>query len=707
MSMHPSPKPAGPALETGTPIPPSGSILGHPGGLFLLFIVEMWERFSYYGMRALLVLYLVTVIAAPDLKPGVYNAMLQLKYRAEVAEQDRVGHTADEVDKQFPWSMQHYPIQVVAGNDAPAPSKPFGDMNGSVVVEPSNPVTITKDGGAWSGAPFTYTIRNSSSEPVEFSLSELWPTEEDGAGNSGHDVVITTEDVTEATESLKKGDISQQTFDRRNTGSSGVVAGVIKPGESRLVRVDIRTENGGRGWKSEWANTLYGWYTGMAYLIPILGGLVADRFLGTHRSMLVGGLIIAMGHIVLAVSGIGDWANDAIGLSIFVFGLSLIVMGTGHFKPCVSVMVGQLYRPGDGRRDGGFSIFYMGINLGAFICAFVCGTLGETVGWHWGFGSAAVGMILGLITYLIGRPKLLKGVGMPPEGASSAAPVAFGFLSIAISACVAWLFHVGTLGKVDGLVNLAFGSTLGVSIIAAVILAVIGWFVAIQRPGERGPVLSIFVFILFNVFFWMAFEQAGSSLNLFAEQKTDRTMAGWTMPTTWFQSINPLLIILLAPVFGAIWSALGRRRLNPSQSLKISLGLSLLGIGYLFMVWAGVLTAQGGKVGIYFLVATYFFHTLGELCLSPTGLSYVTKVAPVRFMSLLMGVWFLSSFVAGVAGGKVAALVERIEKGEIQLPWKLGGQADFYMLFVVSSFAGAVLILVLWPVMKRVAPERD
>jgi proton-dependent oligopeptide transporter, POT family len=689
--------------STPAPSDDSKTVLGHPGGLFLLFVVEMWERFSYYGMRALLVLYLVTIIAAPELKPGIYTTPIEIKHRAPVTEAQRQGLTTEQIDNAYPWSKQVHPIRVMVeqpSSAAPDVVTATGDVNSGLKVESSAPPVVGVSGEQFVGAPFVYTVTNTTGGDLEFTLEVAWPTDQP--------VVVTTENISEAKAQLAKDEITQEDFNRRNRGSTAPITGDLKAGESREIRVDVRTSNGGRGWKNQWASTLYGWYTGMAYLLPILGGLIADRFLGTHRSMVVGGLIIALGHIVLAISGMGDWAQNSMGMSIFVFGLVLIVMGTGHFKPCVSVMVGQLYRPGDPRRDGGFSIFYMGINLGAFICAFICGTLGEKVGWHWGFGSAAVGMILGLIIYLIGRPKLLAGIGLPPAGAANTAPV-FGLLSIVLAAGVAWLFHAGTLGKIDGMVNDFFGNGWLVAAFIAAIVVTIGWFVMIQQPGEKGPVFAIFVFILFNVFFWMAFEQAGSSLNLFAEQRTDRTVGSWEMPTTWFQSINPLLIILLAPVFGMIWSGLGKRRMNPSQGMKIALGLALLGVGYLFMVWAGFEVRGGAKAAVYLLVATYFFHTLGELCLSPTGLSYVTKTAPVRFMSLLMGVWFLSSFVAGVAGGKVAALVDRIDKGEILLPWStlgMGGQADFYMLFVVSSFAGALVIFMLTPLMKRLAPEK-
>ena len=464
--------------------------------------------------------------------------------------------------------------------------------------------------------------------------------------------------------------------------------------------------NPGRGWSKPEAYTLYGWYTGLAYLFPIVGGLVADRLIGTHRSMLVGGLLIALGHVVLAVSGAGDLAHDHLGMSVFIAGLALIVLGTGHFKPSVSVMVGQLYPPGDPRRDGAFTIFYMGINLGAFLCAFVCGTLGERVGWHWGFGSAAVGMVAGLLLYLALRPRYLAHVGLPPEGVgsvrSTSASAAFVAGNVALAAAFGAAYHAGWLDRIAAVFSLPV-----VAAIAAVILGLVAWFVAIQRPEDRGPTASIFLFMFFNVFFWLAFEQAGSSINVFTEQNTDRRLLGGEVPATWFQSVNAGLIFILAPLFAAAWTWLGRRRLDPSQPLKIALGLVFLGVGYLFMVWAGLAARDGGKASMLLVLATYFWHTVGELCVSPTGLSYVTKAAPARFVSLLMGVWFISSFVANLTGGLVAAKVEMIERGEIALPWRFGGQTDLFFLFVVTSLGTAAVVFLLAPLLKRLVNDRD
>ena len=461
--------------------------------------------------------------------------------------------------------------------------------------------------------------------------------------------------------------------------------------------------NPGRGWSRGDASLLYGWYTGLAYLTPIVGGWIADRLLGTHRSMIVGGLVIALGHTVLAVSGIGGLAANALGMSIFVFGLALIVIGTGHFKPCVSVMVGQLYGEDDARRDGAFTIFYMGINLGAFLAAFVCGTLGEKVGWHWGFGAAAVGMLAGLALYTSLRARLLGDIGAPPPGRQERRQdrsLAVALAGIATAALAAVAYHTGVLATVGGLLA-------GRAVTLVLGAAAVAWtvrFVGRLAPEERGPTITIFVYMLFNAVFWLAFEQAGSSLNLFTDTHTDRHLGTYEVPTTWFQSVNAGLIFLLAPAFAALWSWLGRRGRDPGQAVKIALGLAFLGAGYVFMVLAGrIALAPGAKASVLFILATYFWHTVGELCLSPTGLSYVTKAAPARYVSLLMGIWFVSTFLANLGGGLVASQVEAIERGEIALPWHLGGQADFFMLFVVSSVAAAVLMLLLAPLMRRLA----
>lgn len=586
----------------------SGGRLAQPRGLYLLFIVEMWERFSYYGMRALLVLYLVSIPAVSV----IYNA------------------------------AGNKPITVTTGEE--------------VIVTP-----------AQTGAPIEGTVMGM---------------------DGGALMIDPTKDLSTARVRVESGWAASIT--------------VTKPA------------NPGPGWTNGSATALYGWYTGLVYLLPIIGGLIADRFIGTHRSMIVGGLLIAAGHIVLAASGLPFMGEGNWGMSTFIGGLALIIFGTGHFKPCVSVMVGQLYGPHDPRRDGGFTIFYMGINLGAFICAFVCGTLGETVGWHWGFGSAAVGMVLGLITYTIFREKYLAGIGMPPAGKKNTSALFFlgscviaGLITIAwgLGAFITPFLWLAWLSESDLGWLLPSIALLGVAVFS-------WWLVKTQEPQDRGPVVAILVFILFNTFFWMAFEQAGSTLNLFAEEQTNRDIGAWEMPATWFQSVNPLLILLLSPLFAGIWSRLGARGRDPSQAVKIGMGLLLLGAGYMVIVFGAREAAlSGARVAMFWLMGTYFFHTLGELCLSPTGLSFLTKVAPVKFVSLLMGVWFLSSFAAGVLGGQIGSYVDKISSGEVSLPWyglfRFGGQGDFYFLFVITSVVGGVLCFALAPAMRKLLHGRE
>lgn len=460
--------------------------------------------------------------------------------------------------------------------------------------------------------------------------------------------------------------------------------------------------NPGRGWLKDEANNLMGWYGGMAYLLPILGGLIADKLIGTHRSMVVGGLLIAVGHVVLAVSGMGAWASNQMGLDLFIFGLAVIVVGTGHFKPSVSVMVNQLYPDDDPRREGAFGVFYMGINLGAFLGTTACAYLGEQVGWHYGFGAAAVGMLAGLALYIAVRPKYLPGVGLPRDGQGKSAKL-FAVNGIILAAIVALAFHAGVLRTIDEFVSQPWF----ISVFAVTAVLAVAWFTATQDREDRGPVAAIFIYMLFNTFFWLAFEQAATSINFFTDEKTNRNIGEFLVPTGWFQDINPFLIVLLAPVFGVMWTALERKGRNPSQPVKIGLGLILLGIGYCFTVWAGV-QAQGElKASMVLIAATYCFHTIGELFISPTGLSFVTRTAPKQHVTLLMGMWFISSFMAYVVGGKLAGMTGKIEKGEVPLPWAFGGQADFFFFFVATSIGAGVLILVLAPWLKKLTPKEN
>lgn len=700
-----------PADPTIDPMAGRPTWLGHPRGLFLLFLVEMWERFSYYGMRGLLVLYLISVIGLHQLPAGVYTNELRF---TEVRQSDGGG-------KSEAAARQSLMFHAVVG--AADPTLPTA----SPVGLPSAPSLVV-------------TKLKRIQDPSDPAKSAWVPDDTDAGGpvilkgpvggtpdraTRGFDNTEVRFRVTNPTDAKVRLEIAfardgadPRTFFTVND-DTGVVSADIKPdremqtGEAPYEVVVVpNLHDSGRNWSASSASVLYGWYTGLAYLFPILGGLIADRLIGTHRSMLVGGVLIAIGHTILGVSGFGGLSQSPLGMSLFMAGLGVIVLGTGHFKPCVSVMVGQLYRPGDPRRDGAFTIFYMGINLGAFLCAFVCGTLGETVGWHWGFGSAAVGMLAGLLLYLKGRPSFLTGIGEAPHPGAGSASMLFLVGALAVSGGFAALFHAGAFSLLgQAVATLQQNALLGwliVGVLLGGILAWVGWFVSINRAEDRGPVISIFLFMFFNAFFWVAFEQAGSSLNIFTKQNTDRMIGSFEVPATWFQSVNAGLIFLLAPLFAGLWTALGKRRMNPSQPVKIALGLIFLGLGYVFMVIAGQITVGGAaKAGMIYVLATYFWHTVGELCLSPTGLSYVTKAAPARFVSLLMGIWFVSSFIANLGGGLIAGQVEAIERGERTLPWSFGGKADFFFLFVVFSIGPGLLILVFTPLLKKLIQGRE
>ncbi|MBA3671710.1 MAG: peptide MFS transporter [Gemmatimonadaceae bacterium] len=453
-------------------------------------------------------------------------------------------------------------------------------------------------------------------------------------------------------------------------------------------------------WPRADASLLYGAYTGSVYLTPLLGGWLADRFLGTRRSLVVGGIIIALGHFLLAFGpgavADGGASPDGSAMAIFYLGLVLVVVGTGFFKPNVSTMVGQLYRPGDSRRDAGFTIFYMGINLGAFIAPLACGWLGEKIGWHYGFGAAGIGMLLGLALYLLKRDHFLPGIGLaPPNREDAPLATAAEALASPVPAGGSLIPALGGAG-VGGLLalsaaygNLTLSNILGVLMAAAAGAAISTAFFG-TRGDERRRMIALIIVVVFATFFWLAFEQAGSSMTLFADKNTDRHFGSGTFPASWFQSVQPLSIILLAPVMAWLWNALARRGSEPSTSVKMVFGLALVGAGFLFLVIAGGPADRGVLVSPFWLVAAYVAHSLGELCLSPVGLSYFTKVAPARFTSLMMGVWFLALGAANYLGGFLASKMDVVSS----LP-------RFFMIPVATSFGAALVMLMLVPVLKR------
>jgi POT family proton-dependent oligopeptide transporter len=415
---------------------------------------------------------------------------------------------------------------------------------------------------------------------------------------------------------------------------------------------------GGLGWDAKRAATLYGLYTAGVYFTAIPGGWIADRLLGPRRAVLVGGILIALGHYSIALNL----------LPLFFAGLALIVLGTGLLKPNISSMVGQLYSPEDARRDAGFSIFYMGINLGALIAPFVCGYLGQKIAWHWGFGAAGVGMTLGLVQYVLGGRRLGRAGLMETPPAHAGAIWARVAGVILAASAVLWALW-------DYKDFVILGGT----------AAYFVWMVRQgQTPVERKRIGAVIVLFVFATLFWGAFEQAGSSLNLFADRFTRLTLLGWSFPSSWFQAVNSMFLVALAPVFAWVWIRLGRH--EPSSPTKFVLALIFVGLGFLVVAvaaWVG----KGQPVGPWWLVGVYFFHTLGELSLSPVGMSAVTKLAPTRLVGSMMGVWFLSISLGNFIGGRVASLFETFP-----LPSLFGA------VFLTTIASAVVLALLVRPI---------
>lgn len=430
--------------------------------------------------------------------------------------------------------------------------------------------------------------------------------------------------------------------------------------------------NPGLGWAEPQALKLYAWYTGFVYLTPILGGWAADNWLGQRKAVIIGGLIMAAGQFMLAapldtLGASGAFSLGALGIAFpatatsFYVGLLLMVVGNGFFKPNISTMVGDLYPQGDSRRDGAFVIFYMGINSGAFLAPLVCSTLGEdpAYGWRVGFLCAGIGMLLSVIIQLAFAQRYIGNVGREPAAQRS--------------------------------LRLAGGE---------------------KKPltqVERERLRVIFVIFTFVVIFWATFEQAGGLMNLFAEKYARREVGAFLVPTGWFQSLNPLFIILLGIPFSILWNRLGAQGRNPPSPVKMYLGLAQVALGFVCLVLAVFEMQRSAdmKASMVWLVLAYFFHTTGELCISPVGLSMVTKLAPLRLGSLMMGVWFMVNFVGNTLAGYIGAFTENMG----DYPWMvdlaagMGVKAEHAGLLGV--FGGLALVLLafsamLWMISGRV-----
>lgn len=441
------------------------------------------------------------------------------------------------------------------------------------------------------------------------------------------------------------------------------------------------------------ASNIYGSYTGLVYLTPLLGGYLSDRFLGNRRSIEVGGLLMAIGQFIMFFSAS---TTGGTAVTLMWLGLTLLIVGNGFFKPNISTMVGQLYPKGDRRVDSAFTVFYMGINLGAFIAPLICGTLAEKVDFKWGFLAAGIGMIIGLITFITQKSKFLvdaekQPIGMPTNKFGIAQ---WGMVAGSI-ALIFFLMNFKTMfgSDIDLIGYLIYGAMIAMPLIILTDKSL--------TKDERDRIMVIFILAFFVIFFWSAFEQAGASLTIFADRNTNRNIFGWEMPTSYFQSVNSLAILALAPIFSGLWLNLGKRNLEPTSPKKMAMGLALIAIGYLVIAFGVKGVSETAKISMFWLLGLYVIHTMGELCLSPIGLSMVSKLAPLRFSSMLMGTWFLANAAANKFAGTLSALIPGSgEKGEGAkvtsfLGYQITNLYDFFLLFVVMCGVAAAILFVM------------
>lgn len=440
------------------------------------------------------------------------------------------------------------------------------------------------------------------------------------------------------------------------------------------------------------ASQIYGSYTGLVYLTPLLGGYLCDKYLGNRRSIIIGGLLMAIGQFCMFLSAS---AGADGGVSIMWAGLTAIIIGNGFFKPNISTMVGQLYPANDRRIDSAFTIFYMGINLGAFFSPLVCGSMD----FKWGFLAACVGMLIGLLTFVLYQKKYLiseegKEIGLVVKKLDPKSIVTI----VGSIAIIFFMLNFKQMFKsdIDIISYFIYG--------AMVLMPILIFSDKSLTKIEIQRISVIFILVFFVIFFWGAFEQAGASLTLFADRQTERTLFGWEMPASYFQSVNPLAVIALAPIFTIIWGFLYIRKLEPSSPKKMAIGLALVALGYVVIAIAVKGLGVEDKVSMWWLIGLYIIHTMGELCLSPIGLSMVSKLAPLRLSSLMMGTWFLGNAAANKFAGTLSALIPptagaETTTGPLVNPSFLGFEItnlyEFFMLFIIMTGVAAAILFVL------------
>ncbi|CAH8288532.1 POT family proton-dependent oligopeptide transporter [Mariniflexile fucanivorans] len=443
----------------------------------------------------------------------------------------------------------------------------------------------------------------------------------------------------------------------------------------------------GLGWTSKEALALYGWYTMLVYVMSIPGGMIADKLIGQKKAVLFGAVILCIGHGVLVLTDI--WA--------FYTGLGLVILGVGLLKPNISTMVGGLYQAGDIRRDKGFSIFYIGINLGSLLATLMVGGVVAKWGWHAGFGLAGVVMVLGLINYIAGQ-KYLKEVGNLEPSTNDENEVSYGKLYSDLFKSPKQLLIVGILllASIYGWFTLDWGYGLLFMFLTAIAALLIMIYKELDTQVYKDRFLVLLLSFIMVIIFWGAFEQAGGLMNLYTDTKTDRVLFGWTIPTVMFQSLNAGFIIIFATVVAGIWAKRKLKGKEASSLFKMALGIIIMGFGFVFMVFAAMEFEKSGTSSMIWLVLAYLFHTIGELCLSPVALSFITKLAPVKYASLMMGVYFAASGL----GNKVAGIV-----GESASDF--GEYAVFSGILIFTVIIGTLFIILLKPLKRLTHGAED
>ena len=460
-----------------------------------------------------------------------------------------------------------------------------------------------------------------------------------------------------------------------------------------VLFMTTETARQGLGLGNEEAGAIYGLYTAGVYLLTLPGGWLADNIFGQRKAIWYGGILIMIGHLLLAIPGYKE---------IFFLGLVFVASGTGLLKPNISTIVGDLYADDKGaRRDAGFSIFYMGINMGSLLGQTIVGYLGEKVDWHMGFGSAALGMLLGLIFYRMRAQPTLGDIGLEPKAkldrlsraGQNVNKPSTGLTAGIGALLLLTLFVMQWQGLMDVTTPRGIAEAVGIIIVTVTLF----YFAFILLAGglnaeERRKVGVIFFLFVGGALFWAGFEQAGSTLNLFARDYTDRMIGSYELPASWLQNFNPFFIIIFAPVLGALWIRLSARNLNPNTPVKFGIGLILMGLGFLVMFFAAHIAVRGMEAGMQWLIFTYLLHSLGELTLSPVGLSATTKLAPRRYLGQMMGIWFVGTSLGNLIAGLFAGNFD--SENAAQIP-------DLFWSVVMFGIGSGILFLVFNGVLRK------